>query len=355
MSNKLPKRFVNVLLAVFVFIASFDILAQSIKNDSLQVKNDGNLNNNVKSNESPPVNRYGFLTFKEPQAPVKTTGSVWDDIWNGFLSSFSISIDELYKKKYESEFENLFDGFSGNFGINIPLNETAPLTRDGLKSNGEPNVNGSINASIKYNPLTYWFVNASFYKYWNENLKSPWSPDFSYTFGYNDWHPWTLSLVYSNYGGNRFSPIDSETVTSFWEGTFALGWNIECPTFIKELSAITESSDIGLKLNYNVTPKYFDLKSLEKKSWNQSLSMNIKYSIYKNLYSNINLFYYIDSEKQQPWNPDFTYGFGYFDWHIGTISIQYNNYSGNRYPWRRDKTVTMISSGSIMISWSWAY
>ena len=66
--------------------------------------------------------------------------------------------------------------------------------------------------------------------------------------------------------------------------------------------------------------------------------------------------YYPYPEQKQPWDPDFTYGFGYFDWHPGTISVQYNNYSGNRYPWHKKSPDTgRFKDGAITISWSWMW
>jgi hypothetical protein len=63
--------------------------------------------------------------------------------------------------------------------------------------------------------------------------------------------------------------------------------------------------------------------------------------------------YYPKKEQQQPWNPDFTYGFGYFDWHPGQLSIQYNNYSGNRFSSSEQaKGTGKFNNGSISIAWS---
>jgi hypothetical protein len=60
--------------------------------------------------------------------------------------------------------------------------------------------------------------------------------------------------------------------------------------------------------------------------------------------------------QQQPWDPDFTYGFGYFDFHSGTFSVQYNNYSGNRFPWRhRGPHTGTFAYGGISISWGYGF
>ena len=44
---------------------------------------------------------------------------------------------------------------------------------------------------------------------------------------------------------------------------------------------------------------------------------------------------------------------GYFDWKPGTISIQYNNYSGNRFhSSERAKGTGEFLNGSLSIAWS---
>ena len=56
---------------------------------------------------------------------------------------------------------------------------------------------------------------------------------------------------------------------------------------------------------------------------------------------------------QQPWDPDFTYGFGLFDYRSNRVSIQYSNYSGNRFPWRKSKAGTgRFKDGGLLVSWS---
>jgi len=83
---------------------------------------------------------------------------------------------------------------------------------------------------------------------------------------------------------------------------------------------------------------------------------SLQYTTYKNFYANITFYCYLFPKQQQPWDPDFTYGFGYFDWHPDTISIQYNNYSGNRFPWKKTSPGTgSFTNGGFTISWSWAW
>lgn len=278
------------------------------------------------------------------------------EIIDGIKSSFSLPWEELLEKEHPSEWRNLFSGFSGNISFDFPLAKEPPRESEGRQTQGERSRNMTVNATIRYNPLSYWFFSATFYHYLDSDLQAPWDPDFSYTFGYDDWHPYTLSLVYANYGGNRLNPGPGESFTRFEEGTFSLGFKFPFPSCLENLFTVHPTGGLSGILNYNLTPKYFDLDDLEKQDWKQSFSLNLKYPLYEWWYATVTLYYYPDPGRQQPWDPDYTYGFGYFDWHAGTITVQYNNYSGNRYPWRdREDDTGRFRDGSIMIAWSWAW
>jgi hypothetical protein len=290
-----------------------------------------------------------------------------EEIMKGVLSSFSLPLYDLFKKEYPSEWQNLFHGFSGGFAFTYPLKDTiwedrgpdGQQTKEGFRK-------ATVSASFKYNPISYWYISTTFIGYldfesddiWCPDCRAAWDPDFSYSFGYADWHPYTFSLIYSNYGGNRLNPNKEkgEKVTDFKGGSISLGWNFPIPRYIEELFIVHDTGGIGAAVNYNLTPEFMNLESLSEETWKQSISLSLKYTIYKWWYANITFYYYPESWQQQPWDPDFTYGFGYFDWHTGTISIQYNNYSGNRYPWRKDKKgAGTFEDGAITISWSWVY
>lgn len=304
------------------------------------------------------VNKFGFLTQDRPPAQQRSARqnlTVWDKMFAGIMSSFSFK-DEFPRNKYTAA-DYIFDGFSGNFTAYIPIHKTDPVNEKGSKTQGEPSNNFSLAASVKYNPISNWFFRVTFFKYLKPDLQAPWHPDFTYNFGYDDWRPYTLSFVYNNYTGNRLFPDKSkgEIFSNFLQGSFSLGWKLPAPDFIENLLKIHSTSSLGHIINYNVTPEYFDLKT-GKENWKQSISFNTKYNIYSYFYINVNLFYYFKPNSQQPWDPDFTYGFGYFDWHTGTITIQYNNYSGNRFFWREKSSSTgAFQDGSLSVSWSWAY
>jgi len=281
------------------------------------------------------------------------------DIIDGLLSSFALPLHELWQKKHDSEWRNLLDGLSIDGAFSYPLKKSLPQASQGRGSQGTRGGNNNyIAMSLKYTPLSSWFVQTTYYRYLDADLQAPWNPDFSYSFGYDDWRPYTLSLVYANYGGNRLFPDRSqgERWTRFDEGTLTLGWKFLVPRALEELLVVHPTGSIGCNIGYNVTPRYVDLDSLTRKAAKQSVRLGCKYTIYEWWYVNFMLYAYPFPEQQQPWDPDFTYGFGYFDWHRGTISIQYNNYAGNRFSWSKKAANTgTFQNGSLMISISWSF
>jgi len=147
----------------------------------------------------------------------------------------------------------------------------------------------------------------------------------------------------------------NEKFTVVEEGTISLGWKFLIPDEIDNIFLIDEDAYIGCSLNLNLTPRYNDALTSSRRKWKRSYSVGCKYPIFDWFYFNATAYYYPDKTQQQPFDPDYTYGFGYFDWHPGTISIQYNNYAGNRYPWRDQKDAGTFMNGSITLSWSWAF
>jgi len=289
---------------------------------------------------------------------VVTANDTPSPIVQGILSSYNLPLNDLKERPDGNLLQQFFHGFSGNLAVGIPLDLTQEtiLSGDGFRSRFGSTP--TLKATVKYNPLGAWFAAGTYNYYKNEDLQEEWNPDFSYVFGYDDWRPYTFSLVYSNYGGNRINPDrnNGAEVTEFNEGTISLGWKFPISKKLSRPFLLSDDGGIGCVVNYNVAPKYFDLATLQNRPWKQSASLGCKYAIKKNWYLNWTLFYYPKSYQQQPWDPDFTYGFGYFDWRPGTVSIQYNNYSGNRFFWRATSDDTgRFTDGEFSISWSWSF
>lgn len=242
--------------------------------------------------------------------------------------------------------------FRLRLAFDYPLRTTA-TGELGAGTQGGPAVSPTLQAELRANPTTYWFGGITFYRYLYGERQQAWNPDFTYTFGYDDWHPYTVSLVYGNYSGNRINPGPREAHSRFGQGTWSLGYKFPMPQVLDPIFKLDETHEVNCNANANLTPRYTALRTTEIQKYKRTLSLGCRYSLPNNLYANLTLIYYPDRSQQQPWDPDFTYGFGYFDWRPGTITVQYNNYSGNRFPWQDSNSGQGgFRRGSISISWS---
>ncbi|EIJ41458.1 hypothetical protein BegalDRAFT_0540 [Beggiatoa alba B18LD] len=283
-----------------------------------------------------------------------------DEIVNGLLSSFALPFDELLKAKHESEWVNLLDGFSGSIGLDIPLKKSKPAKHyvQGVASQGENNrYSVTMPVFIRYVPLSYWFINFNTLLYLDKNLQAPWNPDFTYSFGYDDWHPYTLSLTYENYGGNRFHPDRAlgEEHTHYLEGTYRLGWKFPLAQVIAEPLLIETEKTVNCQLSFNLTPRYIEATEGKRLNHKKSVVLGCRYPIIQEWALNLNLFWYPEPEQQQPWDPDYTYSLTFPQKLLGDFTLQYSNYAGSRYPWREQQDAAGFEDGSFSLSWSLAW
>jgi hypothetical protein len=252
--------------------------------------------------------------------------------------------------------KRLLERFSGSFAFTRPVDPEPPRPGEGENFQGEQtSYSETISATVTFRPAGAWFFRTSFYRYL-EGEQAPWNPDFAYSFGYDDWRPYTLSVVYSNFGGNRLSPDRSknERFTRVGQGSISVGWKFVLPPRVERALTVHPSGSVGLGLNYNLVPQYTD-RSGGVRHFQHSFSLRCRYTIRGSWYVGASFNVYPDGDQQQPWNPDFTYGFGYSNWRPGKFSVEYSNYSGNRYPWRpRESGTGGFSDGSLSVSWTWA-
>jgi len=271
------------------------------------------------------------------------------EVWQGLMSSFALPWAELLSTNEGSEGNAL----SARVAFDYPLKGGTAAT-SGSGSQGSGSGSSTAQLALRYSPLSYWFGSATAFGYLQSQYRATWSPDFSYSFGYDDWHPYTLSLVYSNGGGNRFHAdrATGERHTRFEQGGWSLGYKFPLRGWARDVFTTGHGDLAGCITAFNYTARYSDLASGSVRADKKSFSMGCRYSLRNWLYATAALYYYPEQGHQQPWDPDFTYGFGYFNWRPGTVSIQYNNFAGNRAPWRRSGGATRFSEGSVSVSWS---
>lgn len=297
--------------------------------------------------------------FKSVQADIKpdfslnySLGSVFQNLGGGSSQDVDLEPSDSSPDQKQPEIEKeVVQGFSANWSTDYPLSTSGG---SGIGSQGARAVSPTVQLSLKYNPLSYWFGQISFYKYLFSERQQSWNPDFTYSFGYDDWHTDTFSMVYSNYGGNRFrrDPANGGKHTVFNQGQWSFGYKFMLPQSLEQLFLVGDGDQTGCNANLGITPSFTDSETLLVKSYKKTISIGCRYTRPSGWYANITVLTYLGN-SQQPWDPDFTYGFGYSDSSPGGITVQYSNYSANRFPGHNALPGDgSLRKGGISISWS---
>ncbi|WP_306770225.1 peptidoglycan-binding protein [Mycobacterium sp. KBS0706] len=98
------------------------------------------------------------------------------------------------------------------------------------------------------------------------------------------------------------------------------------------------------------TPRYFDNASLKDRSGKTQLFLSCGVTPIPGLNLRTTAIFYPRPDQQQPWDPDFVYSIAYQI--TGDLSIEYGNYTGNRWPWHKDDDATgSVLGGSLRLNY----
>jgi hypothetical protein len=270
----------------------------------------------------------------------------------GIGGSFAFPFGDLLLRKHDSALLELLDGLTVAPGLAVPLDSrrTGVDGAGASKSGDRLSASSTLALSFHYQPVGFWFAQISVATYLEPHKRSAWNGDFTYGFGYDDYHPYTFSLTYSNYGDNRFAPLPGQSVTEFDHGAIYLAWKAPVPERLARPFLIDQSLTINCHVGYSASPRY-DTASGGAESWKTAANLDCVYPLTAHLFGEFNALKY--QRGQQPWDPDFTYSFGMADYRTNHFSIIYANYSGNRYPGRATSPNTgHFANGGVFISWN---
>lgn len=245
-------------------------------------------------------------------------------------------------------------GLTLRLAIDLPLKSVSTLSGRGAQ--GSPPSSPTAQALLRWQPLPGqpWFAQVGFLRYLHSDRQQPWNPDFAYAFGYEDSRPGTFSVTYSNYAGNRLDPDSTrrENRFNFNRGTWSLGYKFVLPEAAEPYFLRGDGDSALCGANLNFTPRYTTLAGGEAERGKESVSLGCRYAHPQGWFGFLTAFAYPGTGEQQPWDPDFTYGFGLAGGPLGPFTLQYSNYSGNRFP-GRDRGAGQGSwrNGSVSLSW----
>jgi hypothetical protein len=239
--------------------------------------------------------------------------------------------------------------------LELPLRGSSPGAL-GRGVQGSTSAPPSLQALLRWQPVraSGWFAQLTLYRYLRPDRQQPWHPDFSYAFGYDDWHPGSWSLFYANYTGTRLQPdaAAGEHRFNFPEGQWTLAYRYALPERLHPLLLVGDGDQANCNAAVHLVPRYVDNTDGRLRRLKKSFSAGCRYARASGWYLEAAVFAYPQGGQQQPWDPDFTYGFGWQNAGPGTLSLKYNNYSGNRFPGRaRGPGEGTLRRGSVGLSW----
>lgn len=271
---------------------------------------------------------------------------LYDEVWRGLSSSFALPLHQFLDGTAP-------EALDLRLAFDMPLRSS--FSSVGKGTQGDSVSSPTVQLGLRYMPLENWFFQLNLLRYVHPSRQRSWEPDFVYSFGYDDWRPYTLSLVYSNSGANRLNPdrAEGEKVTRFNEGTWSLGFKLPLPRSLKPVFLLDDGDALGCTALFNYAHRYFDAASNRRLMHKRSTALACRYSSASGWYFDYALHAYPSARQKQPWDPDYTYGLGYGGKALGGVSVQYGNYSGNRYPWNPHSSGTgRLRDGSLTIAWN---
>ena len=238
------------------------------------------------------------------------------------------------------------------FTADIPLRHgPAP----GAGAQGARPASPTLQAQLRWRPFDdrAWFAQATAFAYVDKARQRSWDPDFTYAFGYDDGQPGRWAFVYANYTGTRFQPDPArgEQRWNFPQGQWTASYRVGLPEALRPWLLVGDGDAALCHADANLVPRYSRVEGgfgADK----ASLGLGCRYSRPEGWFAHATALAWPDRARQQPWDPDFVYGLGWTQPGPGGITVQYANYSGNRWPGRaRGAGEGTPRSGSITVSW----
>jgi hypothetical protein len=253
--------------------------------------------------------------------------------------------DMLHSDKYLMR----YDIFSGNISQHVGrviINDSENYTE----------IRNATSFFLRTRVVEEFYVTTTFFYDWNKNASAAWISDFTYAFGRYSWRPKTWSYGYENYAPNKYSSSGRELLGNFLQGNFFLAYNNGL------FQRLMERMHVG-NANLTITPfvryafNFIDESHNVRRGLGKpTMGIGMRYNFWKSLYVESAVYGYISPRHKQPWDPDYTYGFGWFDWRPFRLSITYGNWVINRFPWNEQHYPNYgFWDGNFRLSFNWAW
>jgi hypothetical protein len=220
-----------------------------------------------------------------------------------------------------------------------------------------PEFRSSMAYFLRYRFFEEFSLNVIFFRELNPQTRVPWLGDYSFSIGRYNWRKNKVNVGYENYSnlklGDNFSSFLEKLLQGYLYTSYNFNFkNLNNFVHIDNTSACRFTTFLRYSVNYRneaekVLGDIFNGKP--------TAGVSLRYIIWKNIYAEYAVYCYLPGKKE-PWDPDFSYGFGYFDWRPFHVSFTYGNWSINRFPWNNSiyKDYGFLD-GNFRFTFNWAW
>ncbi len=265
---------------------------------------------------------------------------------------------QLYAQRYENLGE-AFRIYNSVMGESVVRGEIGFATS---KITYQPALGALINyrryasvLALDINPSKEFHVRTQLYfDLKKEAIKPPYLSNIYYQIGWYNWRDRTVSFGYENYGANRFSKPILDFATNLKRGFMFASYNIDLLNH-RSILKVDDNSQIRITPFVRYTYEYSDKYGINKGGNHKiTLGSSVRWSIIDKFYIESAIYYYPKKEAKLPWDPDYTYGFGYFNWEAFKLNISYGNWIANRFSATDKEMNHSFDNGEFKIAFTWA-
>ena len=247
--------------------------------------------------------------------------------------------------------ERLGLGLAVGGGFDLPFTRADPSIF-GPGPAGPVGTNAAARLMVNAHAFHRLRASVTYFRYLVPRLQAPWDPDFVYSVSYDVGWLRGASISYANYDANRLSPREGQRFTRLDRGMLAITYSAPLPESLGPLTRLDPSARVQPRISYDVAPSYWDAAAAGYQGGKHRVGAGARFQALGGYFLDAMIYAYPDPERQQPWDPDFTYVFGYSVGYPATLTLQYANYSGNRLPGRERATGTgTFGNGTVSVAW----
>lgn len=196
----------------------------------------------------------------------------------------------------------------------------------------------ALSLFLRYRVYEEFYAMTNFFYDFNKRAAARWIADFTYAFGRYNWRPYKLNFGYENYQNNKYTDSPDMLFQKLTEGYFFVSYGYGLPRGIARFIRIDSTT------NFRLTPfarwafRYRDEHEVVHYEGKPTLGLSSRLTLFWNIYIEGAVYYWGQDIgfRQLPWDPDYSYGFGYFDWRSFRLSLTYGNWAVNRWPGKKN-------------------